>query len=80
MAKRHIECPNCGGPVYFELEIDQHYGADADGNRGVRRIFVTDVSRPCDCAISDEDDQMLREAIVDEYEDRMSSTGRRAFP
>lgn len=52
---------------YVHYEVDFNYGADADGNRGHKTIFVEDVTD-----ISGYDDDLNKVALTQEDKERAS--------
>ena len=40
---------------YVVYSVDHNYGADADGNRGVKKIFVEDIKNLSACTVDGED-------------------------
>lgn len=64
-----MRCPNCQeDTINFIIEVDNHYGADADGRRGERVVFAEFDSQDCDCELTcDQMDKLEKEAVEDYY-------------
>ena len=64
-----VQCPHCGDTVSCSAWTE-HFGADADGNRGINQTQVElDVeSCPKGCEWTSEDVEAMMEAAAQEYE------------
>lgn len=65
-----VKCPICeNDTIDISVEVDNKYGADADGNRGERSVFTEFDRQACACAIDDHDIQEAETAALEEFMD-----------